>query len=60
MQPPNHHGLSSYNLDGKLILKGGGIMKLFLQILSVLLFPMLAVHVALVAAVSPKLAKLVV
>ena len=52
MQPPNHHGLSSYNLDGKLILKGGGIMKLFLQILSVLLFPMLAVHVALVAAVS--------
>jgi hypothetical protein len=31
-------------------------MKLFL--LSVLVFPILAVHVALVAAVSPKLAKL--
>lgn len=35
-------------------------MKLFLQILSVLVLPILAVHVALVAAVSPKLAKLVV
>ena len=34
-------------------------MKLFLQILSVLVFPVLTVHVALVAAVSPKLAKLV-
>ena len=34
-------------------------MKLFLQILSVLVLPILAVHVALVAAVSPKLAKLV-
>ena len=34
-------------------------MKLFLQILSVLVFPMLAVHVALVLAISPKLAKLV-
>jgi hypothetical protein len=33
-------------------------MKLFLQILTVLVFPILAVHVALVAAVSPKLAKL--
>ena len=34
-------------------------MKLFLQILSVLVFPILAIHVALLAAVSPKLAKLV-
>jgi hypothetical protein len=34
-------------------------MKSFLQILSVLVFPILAVHVALMAAVSPKLAKLV-
>jgi len=34
-------------------------MKLFLQILSVLVFPILAVHVALVVTVSPKLAKLV-
>ena len=34
-------------------------MRLFLQILTVLVFPMLAVHVALAAAVSPKLAKLV-
>jgi hypothetical protein len=33
-------------------------MKLFLQILSVLVFPILAVHVAFVAAISPKLAKL--
>jgi hypothetical protein len=35
-------------------------MKLSLQILSVLVFPILAVHVALLAAVSPKLAKLAV
>ena len=34
-------------------------MKLFLQILSMLVFPILAIHVALVAAISPKLAKLV-
>ena len=35
-------------------------MKLFLQILTVLVLPVLAVHVALVAAaISPKLAKLV-
>jgi hypothetical protein len=34
-------------------------MRLFLQILTVLVFPILAVHVALVAAVSPKLAKVV-
>jgi len=34
-------------------------MKLFLPILTVLVFPILAVHVALVAAISPKLAKLV-
>ena len=33
-------------------------MKLFLQILTVLVFPILAVHVGLVAAISPKLAKL--
>ena len=32
-------------------------MKLYLQILSVLVFPILAVHVAFAAAVSPKLAK---
>ena len=34
-------------------------MKMFLQILTVLVLPILAVHVALAAAVSPKLAKLV-
>jgi hypothetical protein len=34
-------------------------MKLSLQILTVLVLPILAVHVALMAAVSPKLAKLV-
>ena len=34
-------------------------MRLILQILTVLVFPLLAVHVVLVAAVSPKLAKLV-
>ena len=34
-------------------------MKLFLQILTVLVLPILAVHVALMAAVSPKLAKLI-
>jgi hypothetical protein len=34
-------------------------MKLFVQILSVLVFPILSIHVALAAAVSPKLAKLV-
>ena len=34
-------------------------MKSFLQILTVLVFPILAVHVAVAAAVSPKLAKLI-
>ena len=54
-----HHELSFLNLGGKLISKGGGIMKSFLQIMTVLVLPVLAVHVALVAAISPKLAKLV-